>query len=106
MSESMPTRAESHTLRWSDVKFEKFEQQNACVVTFRFLKGHEDQNQQGNVQGSREFFFAPKQERLHLALGALLYAEGKAWTLGNQIHTPTFYSIHARLIRRTSRRSA
>ncbi|KAH6872368.1 hypothetical protein BKA58DRAFT_455924 [Alternaria rosae] len=78
MSESMPTRAESHTLRWSDVKVEKFEQENACIVTFRFLKGHEDQ--QGNVQGSREFFFAPKQERLHLGLSALLYAE--AYTRG------------------------
>ncbi|KAI4623174.1 hypothetical protein J4E83_004565 [Alternaria metachromatica] len=76
----MPTRAKSHTLRWSDLKFEKFDQEYCCVVTFHYLKGSNDPHDQRNEQGARRFFFAPKQERLHLDLSALLFAE--AYTRG------------------------
>ncbi|KAI4930244.1 hypothetical protein J4E85_004869 [Alternaria conjuncta] len=80
MSHTMPTRAVSHTLRWADIKFDKFEQEYCCILTFRFLKGSHDKYKEGNLDGSREFFFAPKQERLHLDLSALLF--GEAYTRG------------------------
>ncbi|KAI4632839.1 hypothetical protein J4E80_000197 [Alternaria sp. BMP 0032] len=80
MSHTMPTRAVSHTLRWADIKFEKFEQEYCCILTFCFLKGSHDKYKEDNLDGSREFFFAPKQERLHLDLSALLF--GEAYTRG------------------------
>jgi hypothetical protein len=85
MSASMPTRAESLTLRWTVSRFEKFEREYCCIVTFRFLKGHQDPYRDSSVQSEREFFFAPKQDRLYLDLSALLFAEGKAWTPRHQI---------------------
>lgn len=102
ISATMPTRAKSHTLRWSDLKFEKFDQEYCCVVTFLYLKGSNDPHNQSNEQGTRRFFFAPKQERLQLDLSALLFAEGKAWTLRDQIHTLNFHSVYSRLICRPS----
>ncbi|KAI4657307.1 uncharacterized protein J4E79_007379 [Alternaria viburni] len=84
MSDSIPTRTEAHTLQWSDVKFERFEQNYSCLVTFRFNKGHQDPHRQSSRDGSREFFSAPKQERLQLDIGALLFAE--AYTRGLFVH--------------------
>ncbi|KAI4697122.1 uncharacterized protein J4E84_000247 [Alternaria hordeiaustralica] len=45
-----------------------------------FAEGSNDPHDQRNEQGARRFFFAPKQERLHLDLSALLFA--KAYTRG------------------------
>jgi hypothetical protein len=110
MSANMPTRTESLTLRWADVRFEKFEQEYCCIVTFRFLKGHQDPHRDSSVPSEREFFFAPKQGRLHLDLSALLFAESKAWTpryqIRTQVHVLTLYSVHARFIRRPTGRFA
>lgn len=106
MSDSIPTRTEAHTPQWSDVKFERFEQNYSCLVTFRFNKGHQDPHRQSSRDGSREFFFAPKQERLHLDISALLFAEGKSWTFENQVHTLTFHSVYSRPVRSPARRSA
>ena len=105
MSHTMPTRAVSHTLRWADIKFEKLEQEYCCILTFCFLKGSHDKYKEDNLDGSREFFFAPKQERLHLDLSALLFGEGKAWMFGTQTHTLTSHSLYPRLVCRPVGRS-
>lgn len=105
MSHTTRARAFCHTLRWADIKFKKFEQEYCCILTFRFLKGSHDKYKPGNLDGSREFFFAPKQERLHHDLSALLFGEGKAWIFGNQTHTLTSHSLYPRVICRPVGRS-
>ncbi|RAR16573.1 hypothetical protein DDE83_000140 [Stemphylium lycopersici] len=73
VSASVPPRQESHTLRWSDVTFERMGQGISCGVVFRFNKGHQDPYRSSYVEGKREWFFPPKQQLLHLDLSLLLF---------------------------------
>lgn len=73
VSDSMPARAESHTLRWSDITFERMKNGIACRLTFRFLKGYQHPYRAQYVMGSREWFFPPKKTQLHLDVSLLLF---------------------------------
>lgn len=73
VSDSMPTRSESHTLRWSDVTFERMKDGIACHIIFRFMKGHQDPHRQQYIMGQREWFFPPKTTRLHLDVSILMF---------------------------------
>jgi hypothetical protein len=73
VSDELPGRAESHTLRWKDVEFRRVASGISCTVTFRFSKGHQDPHKEKYVMSRREFLFLPKKQRLHLDLSVLLF---------------------------------
>lgn len=75
ISAQLPPRKESHTLRWKDIEFRRMNNGKiACLLTFRFSKGHQDPHKRTYVHARRQFFFAPKQNNIHLDLSALLFA--------------------------------
>ncbi|EUC50907.1 hypothetical protein COCMIDRAFT_21622 [Bipolaris oryzae ATCC 44560] len=73
VSDSLLPRTESHTLRWSDVVFERMTEDIACSITFRFNKGYQDPYRRTYVEGRRHWFFAPKHQALHLDVSILMF---------------------------------
>jgi len=70
---AVPTRSESHTLRWSDIDFFRMPQGIACNLKFRFTKGHQDVHAKEYVLGKREWLFIPKNKDTYLDLSVLMF---------------------------------